>query len=185
MTEHSFSKKDAQSKKTSSEQTTPLALRLWTDAISPQGYFDPRYTCDFDNSSPELRWDHAPPETQSFALLCEDLDTGPPTFVHWIVTHIPDGIHHLPAGIPPQEVLPNGIRQGLNSYGRLGYAGPCPPQGSRAHQYRFRLFALSEHLPHLSRITRDTLLELISPICLTQAELEGRYQRALPHRAAS
>lgn len=32
-------------------------FEITTDAINEQGQFDPRYTCDLDNSSPELRWE--------------------------------------------------------------------------------------------------------------------------------
>jgi Raf kinase inhibitor-like YbhB/YbcL family protein len=106
-----------------------------TDAIDDRGIFDPRYTCDQDNSSPELRWQDVPPGTAGFALIAEDLDAPSGIFAHWVIYNIPPELLHLPAGIPPQESLPNGIRQGLNSFGKLGYSGPCPPARDRAHRY--------------------------------------------------
>ncbi len=150
-----------------------------TDAIDEDGKLDPRYTCDLDNSSPELRWDNIPENTVGFAVLAEDIDgdTGP--FTHWLIYNIPVNIRHLPVGIPAQESLPNGIRQGTNSFGKLGYSGPCPLIGDRIHRYRFQLFALSQ-LPSLpSRLKRDQFLNTIQPYVIATATLAGRYQRLI------
>jgi hypothetical protein len=160
-----------------------MAMRLFTDAIDSRGFIDPRYTCDLDNSSPELRWENVPEEAQGFALVCEDPDAPGGTFGHWVVYGIPKALHHLPAGIPPQDTLPNGIRQGLNSSGRLGYLGPCPPRGSRPHLYVFRLHALSS-VPELPpRLNREELLDRISAVTLATAHVEGRYARIAEKKA--
>jgi Raf kinase inhibitor-like YbhB/YbcL family protein len=155
-----------------------MAFSLFTDAIQTNGFFDPRYTCDIDNSSPELRWSEPPENTVGFALIAEDLEE-PENFAHWVVFNIPGTVRHLPTGIPPQELLPNGIRQGLNGWGKLGYAGPCPPQRSQPHTYAFRLFALSS-LPEIAnRPTRGELMTLIAPFVVATAEIRGRYQRMI------
>lgn len=154
-------------------------MNLMTDAIGPNGYFDSRYTCDIDNSSPEVRWDSPPTQTAGFALIAEDPDAPQGLFTHWVIYNIPSQVRHLPAGIPPQEGLPNGIRQGTNSFGRLGYAGPCPPLGDRAHRYFFKLYALKQ-LPSLpSRISRETLLAAIKPLILEEAQVVGLYKRTI------
>lgn len=160
-------------------------LHLTTDAIHSRGNIDPRYTCDLDNSSPEfkweLNWDEAEnPVSQSFAgfaLMIDDPDALGGVFTHWVIYQIPPQIRHLPAGIPPQEALPNGIRQGLNSFGKLGYAGPCPPLRDRPHQYRFRLYAI-RHFPEIPhRATRVQILQAIEPEILAVTEIWGSYQR--------
>lgn len=152
-------------------------MKLTTDAIQRNGLIDARYTCDLDNSSPELRWSDWPEQTESFALVCEDPDAPGGLFTHWVIYGITPDIHHLPAGIPPQETLPNGIRQGVNSLGKLGYSGPCPPTGDSPHRYVFRLYALrgSPQIPE--RATRQELLETLTPWVITTAEVMGRYQR--------
>jgi Raf kinase inhibitor-like YbhB/YbcL family protein len=156
---------------------TENIMTVWTDAIANDGSFDPRYTCDLDNSSPELRWENVPEGTVGFALIAEDPDARNGVFTHWVIYNIPPDVRHLPAGIPPQEALPNGIRQGVNSYGKLGYAGPCPPMEDSPHRYVFRLFALSQ-LPALpSRLRRDDLLSSIEALILSESATEGRYQR--------
>ena len=154
-------------------------MELYTDAVEGNGYFDSRYTCDLDNSSPELRWKEIPDGAVCFAMLAEDPDAPKGVFTHWVIFNIPVSVHHLPAGIPAQESLPNGIRQGLNSAGKLGYAGPCPPLGDKPHRYTFRLFALRAfpEIPH--RASREQLLEAINSVIITTAEVTGRYQRAM------
>lgn len=104
-------------------------MRLTTDATDERGFLDPRYTLDLNNSSPEIRWSDIPPETRGFALILEDHDAPRGLFTHWLIYNIPSEIRHLPTGIPPQEILPNGIQQGVNDYGKLGYGGPYPPLG--------------------------------------------------------
>lgn len=158
-------------------------MKLNTDAIDEHGHIDPRYTCVLDNSSPELVWGELPEGTASLVLIADDPDAqdrhNPGPFVHWVVYNIPGEVNHLPAGIPPQDMLPNGIRQGLNSYGKLGYTGPCPPRGDRPHRYFFRLYALSG-MPELPpRITAQQLLESIRPVTLGSVAIMGYFQRAL------
>ncbi len=154
-------------------------MRLWSDAINSRGLFDARYTCDLDNSSPELRWEDPPPGTAAFALLAVDIDVHPDPFVHWLVYRIPPDLKHLPTGIPPQEQLPNGIRQGLNSFGKLGYSGPCPPRGANAHRYTFRLMALREAIDLEPRLKLPALTTRLDGLVLEAAEIHGLYQRQI------
>jgi Raf kinase inhibitor-like YbhB/YbcL family protein len=154
-------------------------MKLWSDAIDERGYFDSRYTCDLDNSSPELRWDEIPDGTAGFVVFMEDQDGQNGIFSHWVVYNIPASLKHLPAGIPPQDTLPNGIRQGLNGFGKLGYAGPCPPPTHGAHRYAVRIYSLRA-IPELpSRATREVILEAIAPLIISTAEVQARYQRMM------
>jgi Raf kinase inhibitor-like YbhB/YbcL family protein len=158
-------------------KTTNMSIS--TDAFGADGKFDPRYTCDIDNSSPELHWESSPQETSSFVLIAEDVDAPSGVFTHWVVYNIPADVHHLPAGIPPQESLPNGIKQGINSFGKLGYSGPCPPLQDQPHRYYFRILALSQtpSIPHRPR--REDLLALIEPYVIGSAQVMGKYQRSV------
>ena len=153
-------------------------MELSTDSIN-HGFFDPRYTCDFDNSSPEIHWSDVPAHAKGFVLIAEDHDSPKGLFTHWMVYNIPAHVHHLPAGIPAQETLPNGIRQGINSFGKLGYGGPSPAVGERPHRYFFRLYALRD-LPELpSRASRELLMAAIEPLVIATAQFMGRYERAI------
>jgi Raf kinase inhibitor-like YbhB/YbcL family protein len=154
-------------------------MSISTDAIDDRGTFDPRYTCDIDNSSPELRWENPPQGTAGFALIAEDVDASSGVFTHWVIHSIPKDVNHLPAGIPAQESLPNGIKQGINSFGKLGYSGPCPPIGDRDHRYFFKLLALSQIPPLPHRIRREDLLTALEPFILSTASIMGRYKRMI------
>ena len=158
-------------------------MRLMTDAIDARGYFDPRYTCDVDNSSPELRWADPPEGTRGFAVIADDPDAPGGLFTHWLVYAIPSEISHLPAGMPAQESLPNGIRQGINSAHKLGYSGPCPPPRDRAHRYILTLYALNAAIDLPSRATREELLRAISPHILATTDTTGRYERHMQQSA--
>ncbi len=153
-------------------------MKLWTDALDGNGIFDARYTCDLDNSSPELRWSEVPEGTAGFALTAEDLDAPTPPFFIWVVYEIPKTVAHLPVGIPPQDVLPNGIRQGQNDLRKLGYTGPCPGRRGETHRYVFRLHALRV-LPELpARANGALLMTAIRDFIIETAEIQGSYGRS-------
>jgi len=102
------------------------------------------FGCSGENISPALNWSHAPPGTQSFALLVHDPDA--PTgsgWWHWVVYNIPASATSLSAGSgdPKARSLPSGALQGRTDFGAYAYGGPCPPPG-KVHHYYFRLYAL-------------------------------------------
>ena len=81
----------------------------------------------------------------------------------------------LVEGVPPDAVLPDGSRQGQNSWRRLGYGGPCPPSGT--HRCFFKLYALDTTLDLASDANKKQLLRAMEGHILGQAELMGVYSR--------
>jgi Raf kinase inhibitor-like YbhB/YbcL family protein len=138
--------------------------------------FPTEYTCDGKNSSPELMWT-APPEAKGYALVVEDPDAPGGTFVHWVAYNIPAGVSHLPPALPREKVMSGLCTQGLNSFGRMGYDGPCPPRGHGAHRYYFRLYALSSktNLPPGVRVQK--LRGEIARAILATTEFMATYSR--------
>src|SRR5690242_10336834 len=62
------------------------------------------FGCSGNNTSPELRWEHAPKGTKSFALTVYDADA--PTgsgWWHWVIFNIPPDTTSLPAGAGKPE----------------------------------------------------------------------------------
>jgi hypothetical protein len=137
-----------------------------------------RHTCDGPDVSPPLAWGAPPPATKGFALVCDDPDAPMGTWVHWVIFNIPVAATSLPENVAKTGELPDGARQGTNSFRRVGYGGPCPPHGP-AHRYYFKLFALSEALELPAGCTVRDLEKAMGGRVLASAQLMGRYARRL------
>ena len=114
-----------------------MMLRLTSSAITEGRPIPARHTCDGRDVSPPLAWVEPAPGTQSFALISDDPDAPGKTWVHWVVYNLPASARSLPEGVPADAQLPDGARQGLTDFGRIGYGGPCPPSGT--HRYFFKM----------------------------------------------
>ena len=86
-----------------------------------------KHTGDGQDVSPPLEWKDAPPQTKSFAVICDDPDAPVGTWVHWVIFNIPVSSSQLSEAVPPQKKLPDGTRQGINDFRKTGYGGPAPP----------------------------------------------------------
>ncbi|MBW4605979.1 MAG: YbhB/YbcL family Raf kinase inhibitor-like protein [Hassallia sp. WJT32-NPBG1] len=137
-----------------------------------------KYTCDGDNISPPIHWEAAPQETKSFALIVDDHDAPNEMFTHWVIYNIPADIRELPEGLAKQAQVPDGGLQGQNSFGELGFAGPCPPKNG-AHRYFFKIYALDQMLDLPAGSNKQQLLLAIENHILDKAELMGRYAREI------
>ncbi len=135
-----------------------------------------QYTCDGPDVSPSLRWSEPPPNTKEFALIVDAPVAPIGTWTHWVLYGMPATLAELPEGVPGQETVSGIGTQGLNDFGRVGYGGPCPPQGP-AHRYFFKLYALNIELASLTRKTKAEILTAIKGQTLGRAELMGRYGR--------
>jgi len=152
-----------------------VSLQLSSPAFAAQGAIPKRHTCDGEDLSPPLAWTGAPAGTKSFALVVDDPDAPMGTWVHWMLYNLPATTTALPEGITA-KTLPPGTREGLNSWKRTGYGGPCPPMGR--HRYFHKLYALGIVLPELKRPTGGTLERAMAGHVLAQTELVGTYQRS-------
>ncbi len=156
-----------------------MGLQLSSPAFPANGAMDPAFTCDGQDLSPPLSWEGVPEGTQSLVLIVDDPDAPDPaaprmTWVHWILYNIPPRVTALDQGIGPDDV-PDGCRDGLNDWDRVGYGGPCPPVGT--HRYFHKLYALDTVLPDLGLPTKAALEAAMQDHILEKAELIGTYQR--------
>ena len=155
-------------------------LTLTSGAFSEGGSIGDRYTysmegqCSGSNISPPLQWSGAPAGTQSFALTVVDPDGG--DWVHWSAYNIPATATGLSEGQPGDAVLADGTLQGINSFGTVGYGGPCPPSGN--HRYVHTLYALDTTLSLSGGEEFATLNSMMQGHILGQAALTG--MRAAP-----
>lgn len=134
------------------------------------------FTCDGKDISPELIWHNPPKNTMSFALICDDPDAPNGDWVHWVIFDILTTDTSISEAVETVTELPNGIKQGGNSWKNIGYGGPCPPQG-KPHRYFFRLYALDSKIDLPAGVSKLTLMNSISEHIIAKAELMGLYQR--------
>jgi hypothetical protein len=88
--------------------------------------------CTGSNIAPELNWANTPQKTQSFVMLLSDYDAPVDGgFHHWIVYNIPGNVNKLEGN--------NAFTEGKNSFGFIGYGGPCPPATGETHHYLLQL----------------------------------------------
>lgn len=140
------------------------------------GEFIPsKYTCDGENISPEIRIEGIPSNTMSLVLINDDPDAPMGTWDHWILFNIPPTMNIIPEGIKPEKEFSNGMKHGINSWGRVGYGGPCPPSG--IHRYFFKVYALDTTLNLPAGATKQQILKAIQGHILAEGELMGKYSR--------
>lgn len=137
-----------------------------------------KYTCNGINVSPPLEWTSLPENTVSIAIICEDPDAvtiAGYVWCHWIIFNLPSDINSLPEHIMTREILDNNAAQGLNDFGRVGYGGPCPPNGT--HHYYYKIYALDIKLELPPQTTRKAFLESINGHILDQGQIMAIYTR--------
>lgn len=147
---------------------------LTSPAFENGGAIPEKYTCDGENSSPELRILNVPREAKSLVLIMEDPDV--PTFVredgmwdHWVVFNIPPDTAKIAEGEEPPGV------HGLTTANALAYGGPCPPD--REHRYFFMVYALDTELHEQEGATKEAIRAAMRGHMLAKAELVGVYAR--------
>jgi len=77
------------------------------------------------NISPQVTWNQNP-KAKSYSLIMEDPLSIRGNTVHWFIPTIYD----------------DKIINGLNTYKKYGWYGPCPPINTGKHKYIFTLYAL-------------------------------------------
>jgi Raf kinase inhibitor-like YbhB/YbcL family protein len=150
-------------------------MKLESSVFEEGGVIPPQYSytlgkqCSGENLSPPLSWSYPPADTQSFGLTVVDPDGK--DWVHWLVFNIPRSetglVEHL-AG-PPVGI------SGKNSFGELGWGGPCPPSGT--HHYVFTLYALDTSLGLEEGASLKEVQSAMQGHILAQATLTGLFSK--------
>jgi Raf kinase inhibitor-like YbhB/YbcL family protein len=156
-----------------------MVLNLRSPAIAPGGNIPVKYTCDGSDLSPPLRWTDPPSTTKSLAPIVDDHDASGGARVHWLLYGVAGSLRELPEGVPTRDTVENIGTQGTNSFGKVGYGGPCPPPGP-SHHYFFRLYALDAPVVLPPGTTKADVLRAMQGHVLGRAELMGRYGRKEP-----
>lgn len=136
------------------------------------------YTCKSPNvETPPLSWQGVPKDAATLVLIVKDPDAPHGPFIHWVVYNLPASLGRLDANVPASEKLADGGLQGVNSLGRIGYKGPCPPPGDAPHHYHFDLTALDTTLNLKPGATAEQVEEAMRGHVKATGELVGTFAR--------
>ena len=137
-----------------------------------------RYTCDGMNISLPIIIFDVPMEAKSLVLIMYDPDI--PQFVkdrfqvdewnHWILFNIDSSASEIPEGSSSFVGM-----LGMNTNGKTGYTGPCPPD--RQHRYFLKLYALNRVLGLNRGATREGIEKAMKGAIISQTELMGVYEK--------
>ena len=152
-----------------------MAMTLTSSAFAHEGDIPARHACDGADLSPPLAFSGVPQGTASLVVICDDPDAPAGVWDHFILFNLSPATPGLPEGLPEAPNYPDGSLSGRNSWGRFGYGGPCPPQGT--HRYFFTLYALDAMLPLAAGAGKKEVLQAAKGHILAAATLMGRYRR--------
>ncbi|WP_229679404.1 YbhB/YbcL family Raf kinase inhibitor-like protein [Dyella caseinilytica] len=155
--------------------TTPAVLHVSSLSFADGQTMPQKLTCDGADQSPSLQWLTPPAGTQSYVIVMHDPDA-PVDFTHWLAYNIPGMTYALPEGAStPSQRLDHAV-EGINSFGRIGYGGPCPPTG-KPHHYVFRVYALDVNPGLPAGQGTDQVMAAIKGHVLAEGEITGMYER--------
>jgi Raf kinase inhibitor-like YbhB/YbcL family protein len=143
-------------------------MKLKSKDFTNNGNIPSEFTCDGRNVSPHLIWEDIPEGTKSFALSFTDPDFSGGVWLHWLVHDIPKDTRQI-----ERASLPDGAKEVLNTFGKKGYGGPCPPSG--AHRYFFTIYALDTE--KLERVNGRNFFDKVEQHTIEKAEIMGLYKR--------
>lgn len=144
-------------------------MNITSPAFEHNGQIPSKHTCDSENINPPLEISDTPSEAKSLVLIVDDPDAPVGDWVHWLVWNIPPETVSIAENSKPQGI------EGTTDFGKPGYGGPCPPNGS--HRYFFKLYALDTVLDIPDTSKKADLENAIKNHILASAELIGNYRR--------
>jgi Raf kinase inhibitor-like YbhB/YbcL family protein len=147
-----------------------MPFTLTSSAFNEGDSIPKQYTCEGEDVPPPIAWSGAPDGTRGFALIMDDPDAPNGTFTHWLLYDMPAQMMQWPDERGAGKTL-------LNSFGRSGYGGPCPPPGHGPHRYFFTMYAVDVPTLELAGDQRRDLESALGAHTLATARLMGRYER--------
>jgi hypothetical protein len=160
------------------EKGEAMNFELTSPAFRHMGAIPSLYTCEGKNISPPLAWKNLPKGTKSLVLIVDDPDAPDPaapkfTWVHWVLYNIPPETTGLAEGAGNKPAV--GMLEGMSSWNKGGYGGPCPPIGT--HRYFHKLYALDVVLPDQLSPMKADLEAAMKGHILGEAVLIGTYRK--------
>ena len=144
-------------------------MKISSPEFKQNEFIPKKFTCLGKNINPTLFFDDIPDDAKSLVLIMEDPDAVGALFVHWIVYDI--------AIIKKIEENSKVGIEGLNSLKKIGYIGPCPPEGTGKHRYFFKIFALDVKLKIDGKVDKVILEKAMDKHIIDSAELIGIFSK--------
>lgn len=152
-----------------------MSFRVMSGSFASGDLIPLANSADGENSSPIMLWEGVPKGTKSLALIMFDESSSSDRSCHWLVYDIPVSEPLLSGHLPMKEELEDGIKQGVNDFGEVGYHGPSTPYGEM-HSFVFRLYALGRAPGFEPGLRCDELINRIEhDKILGIAECGGQY----------
>jgi hypothetical protein len=127
-----------------------------------------KFGYNFENKTPEIRFDNIPEGTRMIALLMDDPDAMGAVgkvWVHWLAF----GSNDTSSKFSNENLRING----KTDFGEIGYGGPAPPD--KCHTYIFKGYALDTDLDLKEGYSKQELEEAIQSHILAEAKLTGTF----------
>lgn len=156
-----------------------LIVKILSSKFGENEQIPVKYTCDGENINPPLEFQDIPEGTASLVLIVDDPDAPSGDWVHWLVWNIDPNIRKIPENWHENQVV-----EGMTSFGKPGFGGPCPPASpakrgelSGIHRYFFKLYALDKIADLPATVVKHDLLKAVENHVIAQAQLIGLYSR--------
>lgn len=145
-------------------------MEIKSPSFEANGFIPGEFSCKGRDTNPPLALENVPEEAKSLALIIDDPDAPAGTWVHWVMWNIQPGTGKIEAGS-----VPHGAVQGVNSWGKNVYGGPCPPSGT--HHYHFKLYALDTKLSLGPGSGKRELEDAMKGHILAHSEIMGLFRK--------
>ena len=154
----------------------PSSLQVASSSFADDSKMPAKLGCEGANLSPEIHLAATPAGTRSLAIVLDDPDA-PVAFAHWLAYDIPADTRELPEGAATLSQRLEHAVEGTNSFGRIGYGGPCPPPGT-THHYVLHVYALDSQLALPAGANVQQLNAAIQNHVLAEGRITGAYTRS-------
>ncbi len=145
-------------------------MKITSPAFKNNSQIPAKYSCDGRNINPEFDISDLPKGVKSLVLIIDDPDSLSETWVHWILFNIDPKTNKI-----RENSIPNKAVQGLNSWRKNEYNGPCPKSGT--HKYMFKLYALNKILDLNQGAYKGDVEKAMKGCILAKAQMIGLYSR--------
>ncbi|HOO57453.1 MAG TPA: YbhB/YbcL family Raf kinase inhibitor-like protein [bacterium] len=154
-----------------------MTWKLTSPAFENGQRIPAEFTCEGTDISPELNWSTPPESTLELVLIMDDPDAPMGTWTHWLIYAMSPALTSLPENVEKSSTVASiQAKQGITSFRRPGYGGPCPPPGPD-HRYFFRLYAVDTATNLPPDASKAELEKAIQGHVIGKAELMGTYSR--------